>query len=418
MTKRSGSLFYGWWIVMAGMVMITITIGTHMSFGVFFKPIMEEFGWTRTTTATGFFVGGLAIATMALSSGALTDRYGPRLVITGTGLVNGLGYILVSQVSSLWQFYLVFPMLASSMSIMTPLLTPVSRWFTAWRGLALGVVGIGAGLGQTIMPPFTHYLVSQYGWRQAYMALSLLVGVTVVAAAQAVRRDPREKGLRPYGVAPAAPGSGEVPATDGGTGFAPPAFSLRQVVRFPTFWMILLSGALGSLAMQMIMIHLVPHVTDVGISAAVGATMLGIIGLTNIIGKVVMGWLADRIGAKPTLAITNALSGVVMLWLLRADEEWMLYGFAIAFGFAFGGWMTLLAATAGEVFGVASLGAIFGTMQAGTATFGTGGTVMAGYVFDVTQSYISAFAIGAVAYLAAAALVVGARRPPRITPLG
>ena len=80
--------------------------------------------------------------------------------------------------------------------------------------------------------------------------------------------------------------------------------------------------------------------------------------------------------------------------------------------------MTLLAATAGEVFGVASLGAIFGTMQAGTATFGTGGTVMAGYVFDVTQSYISAFAIGAVAYLAAAALVVGARRPPRITPLG
>lgn len=417
MEKGSGSLFYGWWIVIAGMVLITVTIGTHMSFGVFFKPIMEEFGWTRTTTAAGFFVGGLAIAVTALSSGALTDRYGPRLVITGVGLINGVGYFLMSQVSSLWQFYLVFPMMALGMSIVTPLLTTVSRWFTDRRGLALGLVGVGAGLGQAIMPPITHYLVTQYGWRQAYMILSVVVGLTVVSAAQAVRRDPREKGLWPYGEAPdAGPGGASVSA--GEERAPPPAFSLRQVVHLRVFWMILLSGALGSLGMQMTMIHLVPHVTDVGISAAVAATMLGIIGFTNIIGKVVMGWLADRIGAKTTLAITNAMAGMVMLWLLRADEEWMLYGFAIAFGFAFGGWMTLLAATAGEVFGVASLGAIFGTMQAGTATFGTGGTVMAGYVFDVTQSYLPAFAVGAIAFLAAAGLVMGARRPPRTSPLG
>jgi MFS family permease len=416
--ERRQGLFYGWWIVVAGLVITTITLGAHMSFGVFFKPIQAEFDWTRAATATGFFMGGLAIATLALTSGALTDRYGPRMVITGVGLVNGLGYLLVSQIDSRWQFYLVFPLMASGMSTLTPIMATVSRWFTARRGLALGVAGIGAGLGQAVMPPVASYLVSHFGWRYAYIILAALVGIIVVSAAQVVRRDPRGKGLLPYSEGEHSKPLWGTSLPGGGGEAAPLALSLPQAVHSRAFWMVLVAGALGSVTMQMTFIHLVPYVTDIGLSAAVGATLLALIGLTNMMGKLVTGWLCDRIGAQATLTITNALTGMVMLWLLVADEGWMLYGFAIAFGLVSGGWMTMLAATAGELFGVGSLGAVFGAMQAGTATAGTAGTILGGYIYDVTRSYFLAFLLGAVLYFIAAALVAGAKGPQRSSHLG
>ena len=149
------------------------------------------------------------------------------------------------------------------------------------------------------------------------------------------------------------------------------------------------------------------------VSAAAAAGMLSVVGWGNLMGKVVVGWVSDRIGVKASLTICSALGGIAMLWLLIARKVWMLYLFAAVFGFAFGGWMPMLAATTGELFGVGSLGAVFGAMQASTATAGTGGTIVGGYIFDVTQSYFLAFLLGAILCFAAAALVASARRPQR-----
>ena len=173
--RKQTGIFYGWWVVIAGVVVYATLLGSHQTFGVFFKPIQTEFGWSRAVTAIAFFVGGLTQSALSPVTGILSDRYGPRIVITGLGIIASTGYFLASQVQSQWQLYSYFILMASGMSFWVPIQAMVSRWFTKRRGLVLGLTGIGGGLGQAVWPPLAQILIDQFGWRSAYMIMAVIL---------------------------------------------------------------------------------------------------------------------------------------------------------------------------------------------------------------------------------------------------
>ncbi|MBI4288470.1 MAG: MFS transporter [Chloroflexi bacterium] len=401
-------VFYGWWVVIASVVIYATFLGSHQSFAVFFKPIQTEFGWSRTVTATAFLVGGLAVAFLSPVIGALSDRYGPRRVITAIGLSSAIGYSLLSQVQVQWQFFGAFVLESSGMAFWVPLQTMVSRWFTQRRGLALGLTGIGGGIGQALYPPFAQYLIDRFDWRNAYIVLAGTMVVVVMSATQVLRGSPEDKGLRPYGE-PEIRGDGPFQSPQAGA----PAFRIKEALRTRAFWMILVGCGFGSVTLQMVWVHLAPYVTDPGIGASslVGATLLSIIGWSNLAGKVVLGGISDRIGARATLVICYGMAGLAMVWLVVARELWMLYAFAGALGFFYGGWIPMQAALVGSVFGLASMGAVLGGIQTGTQAAGASGALLGGYVFDRTGSYQVAFLIGAGLFFTATMLVLLVRKP-------
>ncbi|MEK7847823.1 MAG: MFS transporter, partial [Chloroflexota bacterium] len=193
-----GRLFYGWVIVAAGLVVWILEPGMYVSFGVFFKPISSELGWTRATTAAAVSLASLCLGILAPISGALSDRYGARRLVMASGAIVGLGYALLATVHAVWQFYLYYMMVGVGMGIaFAPISSTVVRWFTTRRGLALGLTGIGTGIGGMLMPPLSNYMISVWGWRSSYLAAGIPLGALVLLAGSFLRATPQEMGLLP-----------------------------------------------------------------------------------------------------------------------------------------------------------------------------------------------------------------------------
>jgi MFS family permease len=180
---------------------MVLTWGIFSTFGVFFKPVLTEFGWTRAATSGAFSLSWIIQGLLAIVMGRVNDRLGPRIVITVCGSILGLGYLLMSQISTLWQLYLFYAVLvAIGMSgTFVPLTSTVARWFVERRGMMTGIVVAGTGIGGLIAPPVANWLISIYDWCVAYIILGSIALVVVVLVAQLLRRDPTQVGQMPYG---------------------------------------------------------------------------------------------------------------------------------------------------------------------------------------------------------------------------
>jgi MFS family permease len=297
-----------------------------------------------------------------------------------------------------------------------PLVATASRWFVSKRGLAVGIVVAGIGMGTVVMSPLATYLVSTYGWSWSYIILGLLAWIIIIPGALFLRRSPEEKGLLPLGKAEAITGDerdssiaekGES-LTSGRAGF-----SLKDAVHTRAFWLLLATIIFWSICVQMVMIHIYPHATDLGITEVVAANILVLIGIFSIIGRLAMGAISDRLGGKRTLVICLALQALVMFWLLRATDIWMLYLFAAAFGFAYGGCVPQLPVIAGEIFKLKSIGAIVGVQMLGVAIGGAIGPLLGGRTFDVTGTYYLAFLVSGICTLLALLLLAFMRVPKK-----
>ncbi|MFQ5826760.1 MAG: MFS transporter, partial [Dehalococcoidia bacterium] len=298
MAEPGRPLFYGWWIVIVSFVVMALSMGLWQSFGVFFGPILEEFGWPRDVASLGPSMSAIASGVFSVVAGWATDRYGPRLVVVGSGLLMGLGFLFLSQMDSLWQFYLFYSGLVglSIGAAYIPLVATVNRWFAEKLGLALGIVVSGVGLGTAVMPLLSRYLIADFGWRTAYIVLGLLVGVVIPLAALVLRRAPEDMGLVAYGAA-SAPGEGGLPQR-GDITSTQGEFTLRQSLGTLSFWIVFVGGAFGFMSLDMVAVHLPKHATDIGLSPTTGAAFISVIGVTAIMGKIGIGALSDRIGRR------------------------------------------------------------------------------------------------------------------------
>jgi len=358
------------------------------AFGVFLRPITMEFEWDRGALSVAPSIAWLISGFLAILSGRLSDKYGPRLLVTANGLLAGIAFLLMSQISSLWQVWLIWGLLMgiAGSCCFTPITSTIPRWFTKKRGIAMGLAVTGFGLGGMISPPLAQWLISTYEWPQAFIILGLITLIIVIPLAQFMKHSPQRIGLKPYGENETVKDAQSPVSTTS-------SVSVKQAIKTSHFWLFGLILACFFFILQVITIHIYSHAVDIGVSATVAASILSIVAGSSIIGRLSMGFVSDRIGARRALSACLVIVTLALIWLLFAKEIWMLYMFAVLFGIAYGGIIPLQTLLTGELFGLKFLGTIMASIMLLGMVGGILGGPVAGSIFDVTESYSLAFLI-------------------------
>jgi MFS family permease len=199
--KKHTLFFYGYVIVAASFFIIFIMHGMYSSYGVYFSALQAEFGWNRATISAAQSLVFILAGTFSVVPGRLTDKLGPRVVMTISGLIIGLGYFLTSRVDTILQLFLFYGVIIGigNSSVNVTQLSTTVRWFIKRRGMMSGIVKVGTGAGIFIMPLIAGWFIAAQGWRNAYLVLGLIAMVSVILVSQLLKRDPAQMGLKPYG---------------------------------------------------------------------------------------------------------------------------------------------------------------------------------------------------------------------------
>ena len=404
LTKTNGRLFYGWVVVAVSFVIFALIFGSRYCFGVFFTSFEHEFGLTRMATSSIFSTYVVLCPVFAILGGRMLDRYGPRLLVLLMGVFTGLSLLLTGRANASWQLYIYYSaLLAIGTGPGYPvLMSTTSRWFEKKRGLALAITASGGGLGTIALAPFATYLIGSFDWRTAFAVLGLLVGLGIAPLSIMLKKDPAEIGMVPDGAEVPSDTTADLNSKD--TPYAG-SITVAQALRTRTFWFLGIVWFSFSLCLHLIYTHVVPCVTDMGISSAEAAVVLGLIGSIGIPGRLVMGLVSDKTGRKVSAVICGLLQVGAMIWVACAREVWMFYLFAIVYGFASGGFDIPVTALIGDIFGVHRLGEIMGILVIGWGLGAAIGPAFGGFIFDVTENYFTAFMIGALAMMVATSCV-------------
>jgi MFS family permease len=404
-TKRI--LPYSHVIVAACFCIQGLGVGTAITYGVFFKSLVSEFGWSRATISGAASVSFLLMGLLGIFVGRLNDRIGPRKMMTVTGLFFGLGHVLMSRLGTVWQLYLFYGVVVgiglSSIDVIA--LSTTARWFVRKRGIMTGIVKVGTGTGQLILPLVVSMLITSYGWRTSYIIIGVAVLLLLVSIGQTLRRDPAEMGLLPDGGTKTS--GARQGLTEGG-------LSLHEALRTRQFWTICAVNLVNCFALMSIIVHIVPNALDIGASTARAAGLLSTIGGVSMVGRFTTGFTIDRIGCKRVIVVCLILLIAGLLWLQIAKELWMLYLFAVVYGFIHGGLFTIVSPIVAEFFGMVAHGVLLGIVVFCGTAGGAIGPVMAGYIFDVTGGYGLAFWIYAVTSVVGLVLILSLKPPQHI----
>jgi MFS family permease len=298
----------------------------------------------------------------------------------------------MSQVTTLWQFEINYVVLGGiGISTLTvPVMVTTSRWFIKKRGLMIGLVQAGNGVGGFIFPPLTGWLILAYGWRSAYAILGVITFIGILVSGFFLKRDPKDIGLLPDGErVETVPEAKELNPR-----FQSAGIPLREALHVKQFWMIAGLFSCFGFCRSAFTTHLAAHIQDLGFSLTDGANVLAVTVGSSMFSRIGMGRVADTIGNRPAFMISFAATAVSLIWGVATKDLWGLYLFAFVFGFGWGNQAVLRFALTSEVFGLASLGLFMGALgfaEQATAAFGS---YIAGYIFDVVGHYQPVFWIG------------------------
>ena len=390
-----------------------LTYGFWYAYSVFLVAFLREFGWSRSVVAGAFSVLVLGHGVSGPVLGGLVERFGPRAVIATGGVVLGASLFVGAHVSEIWHLYLVFGVLASlgiSAAGWVPSVVLIRGWFPAKVGTAIGITSAGIGVGIFALVPFTQVLIDSIGWRWALRVLGTLMVLWILPATLLLVR------------APPAAAAAEPAATRVDTDPARPRtyWTPVTVLRSWRFWATSAVFFAGSASTQMLLVHQVAYLVDHGVSALVGATIVGIVGVASVAGKAGWGALSDRAGRELTysLAFGCVALSVGMLALAGAYPHTPLpYGYAVLIGVGYAVTAPLTPAIASDLFGGPQFPRIFGMLHFANSIGGALGAWIAGFIFDATGSYAYALPIAAaMALLAPGVLWIVAPRRPNPAP--
>jgi MFS family permease len=392
-SARPRRIFYGWWVVFASAVGLFWTIPVAVySFTVFMKPLMQEFHAGRAAISLAVTLQLVAGVLTAPILGWLLDRYSARMLIL-VGM-STFGTVLLANRTfsgSIWQLYLFYIVLGVSLHGGGPITygSVVTRWFNRQRGLALGLMMLGIGLGAMLMPSIAQQLISRFGWRMAYAILGgtiFIIPVPVVAAL--LKERPQDLGLLPDGLPPQTPGAGSASAAYG--------LSAQEAWRSGTFWLMACGFFLVSASAQGCVVHLAAMFADRGIAAQTAALGSSVVGAAVLIGRVGSGYLLDRVFGPRLAAVffAGAALGIALL-LLGAPPVAFVGAFLIGLGL--GAEVDVIAYLTGRYFGLRAFGKVYSSLFASFALAAALGPLIMGAGFDRTGAYRSvlvAFFVG------------------------
>ncbi len=401
--KNPESIFYGWYVVASAFAILFFNSGARFSFGVIFKPIIEEFGWDRGSISLAFFFNMTAYALSLVGVGRLYDRYGPKWVIVISTVFLSSGYLLISVMDSLWQFLVFYGIIAgiglggTSVTLMAAV---TSKWFKKWRGLATSFAVSGNSIGQFALVPLFTVFVFRYGWRLSYLAIGLIMlCVNLILALWVIKGDPDDLSQRPYGAEDqeiAEKGTEKSYLSENSEDLG-----LRDAIRTRSFWLFLTVMFICGSGDFLVTTHLILFVTDQGISPITAGNMLAWLGLMGLAGILVAGPASDLIGNKTPIALTFILRFVLFILILRYQNLRSFYVFALAFGFTVLITAPLNATLIGKLYGLSHLGLISGLIATVHHIGGGFWAYMGGVIFEKTGSYQLAFILSAIMALVA-----------------
>jgi MFS family permease len=409
--------FYGWIIVAISMLAGFFSAGvSNITMAVVLKPISDELGWSRALTAAAVSAGAIAGGGLAPFFGPIADRLGPRLLLPAGGTLVGLFAFGVSLSTEPWQFYATFvPARALTEFLLCGIVpfTAVANWFYLQRPRAMGLVAMSVPLGASALSLVYQFLVAHYGWRSAFLALGISLWILVVIpGAIFLRRQPEDLGLTPDGMPAGLQPDGPLSLEQERQKAASErSWTRGDAMRTNTFWLLVASTFLASLATGGIAFHTVAYFTDNTIAPGTAAGALSVMALAGAMGNGLWGALAERIHPRWLSVTTMLISACAVALLMQPRGSLTVYIFAVLFGLTARGAAVLTQILLARYFGRRSYGAISSVLD----PFHKGGlglgALLAGIAFDFAGNYRTIFAIFLWNYLLSALLLFLARRP-------
>jgi MFS family permease len=405
-TNKRSPVYYGFVVLGAAFLIAGTAWGAQRTFGIFLDPLLSTFGWARGPASLTVTIQMLVTGIMGIVAGRLSDKFGPKIVLTGCGLIVGIGFMLSYFIHNLWQLWLlqgVFVGIGLA-GVMIPLTSCVIRWFKSRAGFINGIVFAGVGAGMVFMPLMASWLIHMSdppAWRRAYFILGIIVLVIMVTAAQFLRR------------ATDCPEPVDEDKKKRKTKLSvnPNSFTLSEALKTKTFWLLGALWFVDLFNVNVVMVHIVKYAEDQAITATVAASILALTSAVSIGGRVFSGFIGDRFGIKFTIARGLFTVMVAFIFLLFVKSLWGLYVFAILIGF--GGWSVgaVNSPLVAEYFGYKSHGIILGAVTFVGTLGGAIGPLIAGFIFDQTNSYNLMFVVSAIIPAIGILLIIFLKKP-------
>jgi OFA family oxalate/formate antiporter-like MFS transporter len=387
--SKKKTIFYGWIIVACVFVILLLAFGSAYSFSTFFESLQMEFGTSRSSVSFVFSIAGFLYFSLSPISGQIADRFGSRRVIIFGVIVISISLLLSSRAKTMWQIYAAYSF-GIGIGIgfaYAPSMGVVQRWFVKRRGLASGLAVMGIGLGTLGIPIFSAALIHWSDWRTAYLVMSILVFTCGVSAAILITESPERRGLAPDGDVIEADALDTPQET-----FKPEATSIREISLKDTlhtkpFWLLYAGSFSFGLGLFIPFVHLIPFTNDLGLPNATGVMLFSLIGVGSIVGRLLLGSIADKLGRRQSLAAMYVGAAAIFAWWLVAANVWQLAIFAIIYGACYGGYVAILPAVTADYFSGPKISGIIGMIYTSVAVGNLIGPTAAGFIFDLAQSY-------------------------------
>lgn len=379
---------YSWVILFSAFLLILILYGSYYCFGVFLKPMCEELGWSRAVTTVAISVYMVVHGGSSIIMGSISDKYGPRIVVFISVIAVAFSYCFIYFISAPWHLYVCLGIMVgiSMGSAYVPPVSTVARWFLKNRGLALGIAASGVGVGQMVLPPAIRCMIATYGWRWSFVIMGLIILVVGIPASLMIKH--------PDNNTDNSASDSRNQISDGKN-----VWKVKNAVKTSSFHLMLIIFMALVFGISIILSQLVAHAEDLGIHPIKAAFILTLIGCGGIVGRIVMGGLADRVGSKLMLPLCLIPQSFLFLSLIWVNKIWTFYLVAGFYGVTYGGALPTILLMNTKFFGVSTSGAIYGILLFGATTGGAFGAPIAGYIYDITGNYDMAFIAGGIVLL-------------------
>jgi len=388
--------FYGWVILAACFVVTTVASGTMMGFGVFITPMADDMGWSHSALSFSYALSAMVTGIGVLIVGSFLHSHSVRLIFFLSTLVHCFGIYMTSTATTVEAFYFWYGFVASAgrSAFFLSTTTLITRWFEKRRGLVMGIMMSGNGVGPFILSPVITWMIFMWSWQTAYIVLSSLMTICLSLASFLIRNHPHDMGTLPYGGNPDTAPVPPRPVSRSPSKPVPKKGSLwGEVLRMEGFWSLAFINFFCCMCHSIPLVHVVGFALSAGLSAFASSWVLAIMSLSSVIGRIYWGMFADRHGARLALMMTLFLQGSLILWLVKTQDPAVFFMYAILWGFGYGGVGTQYGIVSREVFGAR----LFGPGYAGQNAFAMVGMAvggfLGGYLYDVSNSYVSAWLV-------------------------